>query len=667
LAYPEVGHLDLGETLDEALASTRAQDTPELSDTGYAAVRLFLESARRVRPDLRLSAEDQAAISRICRFLEGLPLGIELAAAWSRVFSPTEIERETQQNLDFLSTTWSDVPDRHRNMRALFEQSWNYLSESERQTVARLSVFRGGFSYQAAQVVANTTPFSLADLVDRSVIRVQATGRCDTHELVRQFAMQKLDDNHDAARTTRRAHAQHYAAFLEACEQDLRGARQQQSVSAITADLENVRTAWRWSVSHRQVEQIGQSLESLHLFYYARGWAQEGYRALSQALDALEYSGTRDAAPLDRARDRAHTVVVGRLLARKGRFAYRLGLHQEARELLSASLTIWSTLEESQSQVSEDAQTGRDLDVRQETAFSLFCLSAVARSEGKHGEAEQLCEQSHDLYRQCQDQLGVAMALRHLGIISGSTGAFLKAQSQLQEALTLYQKIGNPYGIARTLNDLGIVAAELDQYDAAKRYHQECLVLRRQINDPWGIGTSLNNLGYLAYLATEYASAREYLQESLAIQREIGDRFQIANCLSNLGAAEMALGEAEEAARHLHEGLGMASESGAGPLAMEILGEIGALIGSVGAAGKRDAARLLAFVANHALAGRWVREQAKSMAATVTGALPEEGLRTAKEKGAAGELESIVSDVLERRDAWLSPSDDRATIVPSLE
>jgi tetratricopeptide (TPR) repeat protein len=367
------------------------------------------------------------------------------------------------------------------------------------------------------------------------------------------------------------------------------------------------------------------------------------------------------------AQDRARDRLVGRLSARTARFAYRLGMHRRAEELLRSSLAVWDALEAAPGQATGDAPPKGDIDVRRERAFSLFCLSAVVRGDGEYADAQRLCETSYRLYRECDDRPGMAMALRHLGIIAGSLRTFREAQHRLGEALALYEEIGNPYGIANTLNDLGIVAAGLDEYEMARKHHQESLSTRRQIGDPWGIGTSLNNLGYLAYLSQEYASARESLQESLAIQREIGDRFQIANCLSNLAAAVIALDERREAAAvYLHEGLQISSEIGAGPLVLEILGEIGALLASAGTQSKTDAAKLLTFVFNHPLANQWIRARTEDQLAQVTVDLSSDELATAREKGQAGELESVAAEVLRHWDAWSAQPQAHRSLVPSL-
>jgi predicted ATPase len=129
-----------------------------------SAVKLFVDSARRVQPDFTLESDDLAQIAEICRLVQGMPLAILLAAAWVELLTPAEIAAELGQSLDFLESEWQDVPNRHHSMRAVFDHSWGLLSEPERETFQQLSVFRGGFTRQAAQEVAGASLKNLRDL-----------------------------------------------------------------------------------------------------------------------------------------------------------------------------------------------------------------------------------------------------------------------------------------------------------------------------------------------------------------------------------------------------------------------------------------------------------------------------------------------------------------------
>ena len=159
----------------------------------YSAVRLFAQSARRVQPDFSLSAELDCVL-HICRLVEGMPLAIELAASWLKLLSCPEIARQIEQSLDFLTTPVRNVPARHRSMRAIFEHSWQLLSQTEQDILRRLSEFKGGFQQEDAEQVAGASLLQLAALVDKSILRVTPTGHYRMHEMLRQFAAEKLQE-----------------------------------------------------------------------------------------------------------------------------------------------------------------------------------------------------------------------------------------------------------------------------------------------------------------------------------------------------------------------------------------------------------------------------------------------------------------------------------------
>ncbi|MGH8631367.1 MAG: ATP-binding protein, partial [Burkholderiales bacterium] len=189
---------------------------------GYSAVALFVQTARRAHVDFVLAAEERPAVARICRLVEGMPLGIELAAAWVRTLSCREIAQEIERNLadprqgmDFLAASMRDVPERHRSIRAAFDHSWNLLSAEEQQVMRQLSVFRGGFRREAAEQVAGATLPLLSALVDKSLLRRTEAGRFDLHELVRQYAAAQLQADPQDEFVTCERFSHYYAVWLQ--------------------------------------------------------------------------------------------------------------------------------------------------------------------------------------------------------------------------------------------------------------------------------------------------------------------------------------------------------------------------------------------------------------------------------------------------------------------
>ena len=211
--------------------------------TDYSAVQLFAQSARRVQPDFSLPA-NQDCVLTICRLVEGVPLAIELAAAWMKVMPCTEIAEEIDQGLDFLTTSLRDVPTRHRSLRAVFDHSWRLLSGREREVFRRLSVFRGGFRKQAAAQIAGASLLDLAAMVEKSLLKVTPTGRYRMHELLRQFAAEKLAEAPKEKEETKSRHSEYFIAFVNEREQLLSSDRQKTAINEIGQETKNIRQAY---------------------------------------------------------------------------------------------------------------------------------------------------------------------------------------------------------------------------------------------------------------------------------------------------------------------------------------------------------------------------------------------------------------------------------------
>ena len=229
----------------------------------YGAVALFVQQAQRVRAGFALSEAEGPHVVQICRLVEGVPLGIELAASWLRVLSCAEIAAEIEQNLDFLTSAAQDAPERHRSLRAVFDHSWRLLSPPEQALFAALSVFRGGFQREAADRVAGASLPLLADLSDKSLLRRGEPGRYEIHEMLRQYAEEKLQASPAEYEAVRDRHCRYFAGLMVQHMTQLKGEQPHAVLTALNAERENVRAAWNWAVEHRRIEELDQFMDCL--------------------------------------------------------------------------------------------------------------------------------------------------------------------------------------------------------------------------------------------------------------------------------------------------------------------------------------------------------------------------------------------------------------------
>ncbi len=250
------------------------------------AVQLFLRRARRVQPDFLPSPAERETIARICRAVQGLPLGIELAAAWVSQLTCVEIAQQIEQGLDFLATTRRDVSPRQRSLRAVFAWSWGRLAADEQAVFQRMAVFRGSFTRQAAQDVAGASLPNLTALVDKSLVWRRGI-TYQLHEVTRHFAGEKLRLAGDDA-LLQAQHARYYAWLLAHNKPRLESHEQKTVLEELDLEIDNVRAAWQWLIAHQDVAGIAAAIDGYYQFLAIRSRFREGLAAFNAAR--LAYS-----------------------------------------------------------------------------------------------------------------------------------------------------------------------------------------------------------------------------------------------------------------------------------------------------------------------------------------------------------------------------------------
>ncbi|MBI5566134.1 MAG: tetratricopeptide repeat protein [Chloroflexi bacterium] len=543
------------------------------------ATTLFEQSAVRTHPG---PIGDRADIARICRLVQGLPLAIELAAAWAREQSCAAIADQIARSLDFLATEQRDVPDRHRSLRVVFDQSWALLTSKQREVLAQLSVFRGGFDGAAAQQVAAADARTLAALIDHSLVRRIDRERYDLHPLVQQYAMEKLAE----ATAVHARHAAFYADFLQQREGALKGANQVIALKTIDLEIGNVRAMWEWAVNATAITVLHQTMETLVTFYWLRSWFHEGAAVFERAVAAVEKIAGKDA-EIDR--------VWGELLARQARLCeFTAASSNTPTQLYQRSLSILQALNAEQSTalplfgLGYMAHMRGEFDVARryyQTSLNLcreagdqwsaanvlsnLCLTL--RRQGEFDDAKQYGLESLTIRRAIDDRRGVASSQNNLGLVYTALGEYASAEAALRESIDICRDIDHAVGMANALTALCNAAYGRNARSQAIQYQREALDLYRQIGDVWGVAVACNNLGQLAMEADQLSEAQILFEESVALYRQTGVKAGLANALSNLGQISYLRGDWPGAARHWREALAITVEIGDVPIGLEIL------------------------------------------------------------------------------------------------
>jgi DNA-binding CsgD family transcriptional regulator len=487
-----------------------------LSLEDYSAVQLFVQSAQRIRPDFSLDHET-LGVARICALVEGMPLGIELAAAWVRVLSCDEIAREIERSLDFLETRARNVPPRHRSMRVMLDHSWNLLTGSEQDVFKRLSVFRGSFTRDAAAAVAGATLATLSALVDKSLLRRDTSERYDLHELVRQYAERELNASLDESLQAHHDHARYYMSFLAQQWGDLLGSRPKEALQAIEQEMKNVRAAWGWASVQLLEADLLRGLDSLGFFYDTRGWYRDGEKMLALAAESV-----RGGSP-----DSQRSLLLGKVLAWQGMLCNSLTRYDDARALLQEGLAIFQRLE-----------SGPDI------AFALARLGEVADFEGRTPDARRYFEESLQVYRAVGDRWGEAWVLNWLGILADEVSV---RRAFTEQSAALFRELGSLWGTAILTTSRGFLALDGGDLAEVQRIAQEGLALCREIGIQWGVAMSYWLIGHTDQAMGHYRDAVQALVQALHISIDIHLPRYVAYSSYGMGQILMVLGQEQRA------------------------------------------------------------------------------------------------------------------------
>lgn len=473
----------------------------------HSAIRLFVERARRVQPGFRL-ADERASVMRICQLVEGMPLGIEIAAAWLRLMPCDAIAAEL---LD-LENPQRDIPDRHRSLRDLFDHTWQHLTAQEQHTFMSLSVFRGGFTREAAEEVAQTTVPRLAALVNKSLLHCdRVTGRFSIHELLRQDMAGRMNARPAMQNDVFGRHAAYYADFLRQLEAQVRGMGE--PPQTVLTERANLRAAWDWAVAQHDLDVIRRAMQPL---FWLHLWLEEqaaGRVVFGQAVAALT-AGMASSAERDRA--------VGQLLAMQSELTFAPHLRRDLAERGLAFL--------------------RRAGNPDELAFAQrLCWRAFG---SEHVLAWEMLDASLATYTGLGDTWRIAWCL--LGIsqyCKDITLDYRAATRYAQEAAALFDRCGDDRWYGDTLMLLGNIATTSMEFDQAWQYFQEGLALFRKLVSPRMTSNALNNMAYAALYRGEWQEAERLAGEAVAIKRALGYPVDLNGVLDTLGDIKGAHGD----------------------------------------------------------------------------------------------------------------------------
>lgn len=519
----------------------------------YSAVQLFVQRAGQVRRPFVL--DDQAhSVARLCRLVEGLPLAIELAAAALRTRSCETIVMEVETSISTLSTAMRGLPQRHRSIWAMFEHSWHLLSKEEQQVLPQLSIFRGGFEKDAAAEITQASSQTLAGLVDKSLLRWNGVNRYNLHELVRQYANDKLEEGADVE-SARKRYAAYYLHLAERAEAELTGPQQKTWLTQLETEHDNLRAALEWSLKQEPAYVPARLAGALALFWDRRGLWGEGKLWLERTW-AVAKASTVSLPPAVQAKlllrlaETDPTPPDGLLLKEQS-----LALYREAQDKRGSAQVLWALgrdkvydIEQRVALLQESMMLYRELDDKEGIAFALLGLGLVAQEQNNYERATQLFEESLILQQEIGHMEGRAWAISSLGQAAQFQGNHVRAAALFEQSLAIFRELCDTHGIAESLRRLGDLSFEQQHYGQAMSYHEASLVLRRELGIASGIAWTLLDVGQAARLHGSGRHAAKCFAESLTFFQGLELPAGTAWCLEGVACVLAAENQAERAA-----------------------------------------------------------------------------------------------------------------------
>jgi predicted ATPase/class 3 adenylate cyclase len=584
----------------------------------FSGLALFMERAQQVKPDYILTEANIPAIIRICQLVDGLPLAIELSAAWVSVLSCNEIVAELQANMDFLTSSMRGISDKHRSLRAIFNQTWNRLTDAQQEGFRKLAVFQGGFQRDAANSIAGITLPLLLEFTQKSLLRRNDQGRFEMHPLLKVFAEEKLNEVPEERDAVRQNHQRYYVQFLSDRQNRIQGEKMREIREEVRADLGNVSSAINGAVTDWEEDQAHAALFTFGVYIQTEGFHSAGgsYQRLAQRLRE-HGAGLEPDAPR---RKLLLAVLMGQVFN---------------------ETTIGNT--DSEALLLDCLPALRELKLPYELGMALLSLGIWSEYRSEYTDAIRSLEESLSLLRSFPDHFRTVACLTWLGWAHYGLGEYDRAGEHFQDAYKVCKDHENILGFPYAMSKLGTWADALQKYEKGLEYHQEALKYFEAIGDQAGQGYALSRMSLSAWGMKHYEKAIDVGQAGYEQFHAIGHTWGTATSLCRIGFAEKALGNLDEARASLFEGLELAIENKYSSIANYALIGLADLWSEKGEIEK--AVEILTLVIEHASTPRLYQEIAQRIMVGMETRMPPEKFAETQSKARSSGLETFIDEI----------------------
>lgn len=494
-------------------------------EAAYSSVKLFVNRARQVAHVFELSAENVHAVANICRMVDGSPLGIELAATWMHRQTPSQLVDALARSPRILQSRRRDLPERQRSMERIFQYTWQRLSPEDKTIMARMTLFNGSFSAEAAETITGATLFDLELLIDRAL--VQATGGIlRLHPLVRSFILTQ-EVRHLRA-DSKEAFSRYFLMWANQQQSPLEGYARRAATIAFSRQYDNVAAAWEIAVEHQDLELLNQSYWALVHFWRLHGMFD---RAIALFEDTLQHLAT----------------VPGASGLRLQLQAQLAGLRNE----IGAYDDAIAQCEQIYLRAHDDSR-----------AWALLYHGAALWLKGERDTTRPYLTEALDLFESSDNHLGISRALIELSAIETHDGNHDLVQQMLQRTLTVANSHGDAWAETAALTRLCILAEQQRAFQDCKHWGERAMALCKRTGDLPMLSNVLNTLGHLALMEERWEDAKRLLQQAIKLCEDYELKYNSLFSYWFLGAVLRDSGETDSAEDHFQYALNVARELG---------------------------------------------------------------------------------------------------------
>jgi serine/threonine protein kinase len=591
-----------------------AWETPE-DAINYAAVKLFMNSASRVKPDFELNAANLDAVARVCKLVQGMPLAIVLAASWLGMLSPEEVASELQKGLDFLESDSQQIPERQRSMRAVMEYSWQQMSEAEQAVFAKLSIFRGGFTREATEAVAGANLRILLSLVNKSLLyRDSATGRYEIHPLLRDYSDGFL--NSQSRKALEQNYLNYFTNYLAAIPEHK--ALSAKNMMHIQLEIGNLQAACEIAFRSPLARQSFRLAYLLSLYFNATTQYLLGYKIASQGLSIPDLSAEQTAAFL-----RMNGLITMRL-------AHTADAYLEAQDFLKQARAIYL------------ATSPLDKPALLDTLHILARLTGYIMGDIEAGET--YLQEGLALINELEEPLSLAQYLSVRSIFAMMRGDTVNSILDLQQALAITRQYGPKVDVSSLLNNIGFDYLQANRLDEAEAAFTEALMIAESMKMADVITKSSLGMGDIARLRGKAQLAQDWYQKCFELSREINHIEDYAKAHERLGRLAVDKADYKTAAVYLLKSLNLALSIKAVPRALFTLPWIAQIYH--GTNKSVQALVLISCLEHHPSAEAQLKTRVRQLRASLQEVLPQDTYQAAWERGKSLALQTISQELL---------------------